>query len=64
MRKIKNFGITSLIADVFILLGLVYIFVFDLVSVGEKGVQDVSGFNAESFPLFVGTAMFAFEGIW
>ena len=64
VRKIKNFGITSLIADVFILAGLGYIFVYDLVLIGETGVQNVPWINLESFPLFVGTAMFAFEGIW
>ncbi|KAJ3325387.1 neutral amino acid transporter [Boothiomyces sp. JEL0866] len=63
VRRIKNFGITSLIADVFILLGLGYIFVYDLILIGERGVQNVPWVNLQSFPLFIGTAMFAFEGI-
>lgn len=64
VRKIKNFGITSLIADVFILAGLAYIFAYDLTVIGERGVQDIPWMNYQSFPLFIGTAMFAFEGIW
>ncbi|KAI8923811.1 transmembrane amino acid transporter protein-domain-containing protein [Entophlyctis helioformis] len=63
VRRIKNFGITSLIADVFILLGLGYIFVYDLTVIGETGIKQVSLINLESFSLFIGTAMFAFEGI-
>ncbi|KAI8913262.1 transmembrane amino acid transporter protein-domain-containing protein [Gorgonomyces haynaldii] len=63
VRRIKNFGITSLIADVFILLGLGYIFFYDLVQIGGHGFQQVPYINLQSFSLFVGTAMFAFEGI-
>jgi proton-coupled amino acid transporter len=64
VRRIKNFGITSLIADVFILGGLGYIFTYDLVLIGQDGTKDVAWINLQSFPLFIGTAMFAFEGIW
>ncbi|KAJ3368014.1 neutral amino acid transporter [Kappamyces sp. JEL0680] len=63
VRKIKNFGITSLIADVFILAGLGYIFVYDLAVISESGAQNVPWVNMQQFPLFIGTAMFAFEGI-
>jgi amino acid permease len=64
VRKIKNFGLTSLIADLFILLGLGFIFFYDLVLIGNNGIQEVPWMNLQSFPLFIGTAMFAFEGIW
>jgi proton-coupled amino acid transporter len=64
VRKIKNFGITSLIADVFILAGLGYIFCYDLFQIGSYGAYEVPWVNLQSFPLFIGTAMFAFEGIW
>ncbi|KAK5668891.1 hypothetical protein QVD99_004668 [Batrachochytrium dendrobatidis] len=63
VRRIKNFGITSLIADVFILLGLGYIFMYDLSVIGQTGIKPTAWINIESFSLFVGTAMFAFEGI-
>lgn len=63
VRRIKNFGFTALIADVFILIGLSYILVFDFVTLGKTGMQTVPLINLQSFSLFVGTAMFAFEGI-
>lgn len=64
VRKIKHFSFTSLIADVFILLGLAYIFYMDLRLLAARGpAHDIVWFNMTSFPLFVGTAIFAFEGI-
>jgi proton-coupled amino acid transporter len=64
VRKIKSFSITSLIADVFILIGLIYILSFDVFKISLKGVaKDLLWINYESFPLMIGTAMFAFEGI-
>ncbi|KND00671.1 uncharacterized protein SPPG_03794 [Spizellomyces punctatus DAOM BR117] len=64
VRRIKHFSITSLIADVFILLGLAYILYHDVFVVSTRGpAKDLVWFNSQSFPLFVGTAMFAFEGI-
>ncbi|KAJ3327429.1 neutral amino acid transporter [Blyttiomyces sp. JEL0837] len=64
VRRIKHFSITSLIADVFILMGLAYIFYYDLTVLATRGAShDIVWFNLESFSLFVGTAMFAFEGI-
>lgn len=62
VRRIKNFGFTALIADVFILIGLGYILIFDLVQL-SNGPQNVPYINLESFSLFVGTAVFSFEGI-
>jgi len=64
IRKIQNFSITSLIADVFILIGLVYIIGSDLLMISSEGPnKDISYFNSEKFPLFLGTAIYAFEGI-
>jgi proton-coupled amino acid transporter len=63
VRKIKKFGVSSLVADVFILVGLGYIFVFGVSVIAENGAQPVTFINLQSFPLFIGTAMFAFEGI-
>ena len=64
VRRIKNFGFTALIGDVFILGSLAYIVSYDSVVIGERGIQPIVGFNTQSFPLFIGTAMFAYEGIW
>ncbi|KAJ3152739.1 neutral amino acid transporter [Geranomyces michiganensis] len=64
VRKIKHFSITSLVADVFILVGLAYILYLDITTIATRGIAtDFVWFNNQSFPLFVGTAMFAFEGI-
>ncbi|KAJ3258800.1 neutral amino acid transporter [Chytriomyces hyalinus] len=64
VRKIKFFSWTSLIADVFILLGLLYIFYQDIFILSTAGPSpDIIWFNLESFPIFIGTALFAFEGI-
>ncbi|KAI8619714.1 transmembrane amino acid transporter protein-domain-containing protein [Chytriomyces sp. MP71] len=64
VRKIKFFSLTSLIADVFILAGLLYIFYQDVFVLATTGpAHDIIWFNLESFPIFIGTALFAFEGI-
>lgn len=64
VRRIKNFGLTALIADAFILLGLGYIFSYDIFSLSQNGPKDIIPWiNLQSFPLFIGTAMFSFEGI-
>jgi len=64
VRKIKSFSVTSLIADVFILFGLAYILSFDIFKISSRGIaKDLLWINLESFPLLIGTAMFAFEGI-
>jgi len=64
IRKIQNFSITSLIADIFILIGLLYIIFSDLLIISSEGPsKNYYFFNQEKFPLFLGTAIFAFEGI-
>ncbi|KAJ3210417.1 neutral amino acid transporter, partial [Clydaea vesicula] len=65
VRNIKHFSITSLIGDVFILMGLAYILYYDIFTLVKQGgaAKNLVYFNQESFPLFIGSAMFAFEGI-
>lgn len=63
-RKISKLGFFALIADVFIFMGLIYIYSESTFHLIEEGVSPkIQYFNSESWPLFIGTAVFAYEGI-
>ncbi|SPO23768.1 related to AVT3 - Vacuolar transporter, involved in amino acid efflux from the vacuole [Ustilago trichophora] len=63
IRRIAKLSTTALIADVFILFGIVYLFQYEIKKVANEGMADVVMFNSKDFPLFIGTAVFTFEGI-
>ncbi|ORX95454.1 hypothetical protein K493DRAFT_219150 [Basidiobolus meristosporus CBS 931.73] len=63
VRKIKAFSYGSLAANIFILFGIVYIFYVDIDHFVSVGAGDFKLFNPQDFPLFIGTALFSFEGI-
>lgn len=63
IRRIAKLSTTALIADVFILFGIVYLFWYEIGKVAKDGLADVVMFNSKEFPLFIGTAVFTFEGI-
>lgn len=64
IRDISKLGFTALIADVFILMGLVYVFYYDVRTiVANHGFSDIRNFNPQDWTVMVGTAIFAFEGI-
>lgn len=64
VRDISKLGFTALVADVFILLGLIYLFYYDIKTiVDQKGVSDIVPFNPSTWTLFIGTAIFTYEGI-
>ncbi|GMK53645.1 hypothetical protein CspeluHIS016_0102310 [Cutaneotrichosporon spelunceum] len=64
IRNLAKLSGTALVADAFILVGLVYIASCEVGTIMEKGVaSDVALFNRDNFPLLIGTAVFAFEGI-
>ncbi|KAF4550282.1 Transmembrane amino acid transporter-like protein 14 [Elsinoe fawcettii] len=62
-RNINNIQKLALIADLFIALGLVYLYYYGIKTISEQGVADVVNFNPKSWTLFIGTAIFTFEGI-
>ncbi|KAK5118833.1 hypothetical protein LTR62_000042 [Meristemomyces frigidus] len=64
IRNISKLGPAALLADVFILTGLVYIWYYDIATLADRGVApSVSLFNPSSFTLTIGSAIFTFEGI-
>ncbi|KAI9494583.1 transmembrane amino acid transporter protein-domain-containing protein [Zychaea mexicana] len=64
IRKIQRLSVFALIADVFIVIGLLYLFYYDLKELVVIGVGDVTVFwNPIHFPLFIGTVAFTYEGI-
>ncbi|PGH15670.1 hypothetical protein AJ79_02264 [Helicocarpus griseus UAMH5409] len=64
IRDISKLGFTALIADAFILLGIIYLYVYDVKTiVDNSGVADIQPFNPMSWTLFIGTAIFTYEGV-
>ncbi|KAJ2766502.1 hypothetical protein IWQ57_004333, partial [Coemansia nantahalensis] len=63
VRKIKKFASLSMVGNLFILVGLGYLFGYDLWLIARRGPAEVVQFNPSRFPLLVGTAAFSYEGI-
>jgi proton-coupled amino acid transporter len=64
VRNISKLGPAALLADVFILIGITYIYWFDISTLAANGIHPtVQLFNPNSFTLTVGSAIFTFEGI-
>lgn len=64
VRDIGKLGFTALVADAFILLGLIYLYYYDVFTIATNhGIADIKLFNPSSWTLFIGTAIFTFEGI-
>lgn len=62
-RKIGKLGVTALIADLFIFLGLLYIYFESSYHLAVNGIAETSLFKPDTWPVFIGTAVFAYEGI-
>ena len=54
IRDLARLSTTALVADAFILVGLIYIFGSEALVIGRNGPADVKLFNAKDFPLFIG----------
>lgn len=63
VRDMAKLGGTALVADFFIILGLIYLYYFDIYTLSTSGIADVKAFNPTDWTLFIGTAIFTFEGI-
>ena len=64
-RNIQNIQKIAIVADIFILAGLLYLYYFDIYTIASvnRGIADIKPFNPDSWTLFIGTAIFTFEGI-
>ncbi|KAI9597128.1 transmembrane amino acid transporter protein-domain-containing protein [Syncephalis fuscata] len=63
IRKIKQLSNAALIADVFIIFGLMYLYYYDIAVLTTVGMAHIEHFNPNNFALFIGTAVFTYEGI-
>ena len=63
IRDISKLSLTAIIADAFIFLGLVYLGYFDIYTMTKYGIADITNFNPRDWTLFIGTAIFTFEGV-
>lgn len=54
IRNLAKLSTTALVADVFILAGLIYIFSSEFLLIAERGVARVELFNGKDFPLLIG----------
>jgi solute carrier family 36 (proton-coupled amino acid transporter) len=64
VRNMSKLGGTAFLSSVIILLGLVYIYYFDISTIAREGVNNtVQQFNPRDFTSTIGSVIFAFEGI-
>ncbi|KAL8952142.1 MAG: hypothetical protein Q9222_001919 [Ikaeria aurantiellina] len=64
IRDISRLGPAALVADVFIFIGLFYIWYYDISTLASNGLHPtVQLFNPQDFTLTIGSAIFTYEGI-
>ncbi|KAL1870005.1 hypothetical protein VTK73DRAFT_2848 [Phialemonium thermophilum] len=64
IRNISKLGPAALVADVFIIFGLVYIYYYDLGALATRGIHpSVQLFNPRAYTMTIGASIFTFEGI-
>jgi proton-coupled amino acid transporter len=55
IRNLAKLSVTALIADVFILVGIIYIGWNEIAVIAERGVAPIRWFNEKDFPLLIGS---------
>lgn len=55
IRNLAKLSVIALVADAFILAGLIYVFGSEMAIIAKNGAADVQLFNAKDFPLFIGS---------
>ncbi|KAG0334168.1 neutral amino acid transporter [Podila humilis] len=65
IRNISKLGFSALIADVCIIVGLIYLYAYDIkeLVIHQGAPSELMLFNKKDFGLFIGTAVFSYEGI-
>ncbi|KAF9185860.1 neutral amino acid transporter [Haplosporangium sp. Z 767] len=65
VRNIGKLGFSTLVADLCIIVGLIYLYAYDIKELvaNQGSPAPLRLFNSEDFGLFVGTAVFSYEGI-
>ncbi|KAH6645395.1 vacuolar amino acid transporter 3 [Truncatella angustata] len=64
IRNISKLGPAALLADVFIMIGVGYIYYYDIGTLASEGVhKTVVMFNPDHYTMMIGSAIFTFEGI-
>ncbi|KAK1998227.1 transmembrane amino acid transporter [Colletotrichum falcatum] len=64
IRNISKLGPAALVADVFIIIGVAYIWWYDVSALAARGIDPtVRLFNPASYTLTIGASIFTFEGI-
>lgn len=64
IRNISKLGAAATLADLFILLGLLYIWDYDISALSNHGMHpSVALFNPSAYTLTIGASIFTFEGI-
>ncbi|KAG0240774.1 neutral amino acid transporter [Mortierella sp. GBA43] len=64
IRRMSILSLPSMVANLFIIFGIVYLWYFSIHSLADNGTgPNIALFNRDDFALFIGTAVFSFEGI-
>lgn len=64
IRRMSILSLPSMLANLFIIFGIVYLWYYSINNLAVNGLgPNIALFNRDDFALFIGTAVFSFEGI-